>query len=160
MTDAAPGTVSRLEVRVRYAETDQMGVVHHPRYYVWFENGRIDLLHLCGLDYATMERRREYFPVVTCAARYSRPARFDDRLVVDTVLLEAENNRLAFGAWIFNLDDGGHDAGPICKLHSVHAYAREALSAQPVPDDVLSTLRPHLWTGSFFGRRRRPPPGF
>lgn len=148
---------SQLTFRVRYHETDQMGVVHHPNYFVWFENGRIDLLHLCGVDYASLERNDEYFPVVTCASKYFRPACFDDQLVVETVVLEAEQNRIAFGAWIYDVQSGGTSSKPLAKLYSLHAYARGSMSALPVPENIIASLRPYLYTGTFFTKRRRPP---
>jgi len=152
---------SLLEFRVRYAETDQMRVVHHPKYFVWFENGRIDLLHRCGVDYAALERNDEYFPVVTCACKYHRPARFDDMVVVKTVIVEAEQNRLGFGAWVYDVAAGGLASRPLAKLYSLHAYAKGEMSdALPVPESILASIRPHVYTGPFFNKKRRRPPGF
>ena len=151
---------SYLEFRVRYCETDQMGVVHHPNYYVWFENGRIDLLRQCGVNYAALERNKEYFPVVTCACKYHSPARFDDLLIVKTAIVEVESNKLGFGAWVYNKEEGGEASKPLCKLYSLHAYAKGDLSASPIPEEILEKVRPRLFEGTFFSKKRRRPPGF
>ncbi len=72
------------QVRVRYAETDAMGCLHHARYFVYFEEGRIDLLRKCGLSYREMEERGLYYVVVTLQCRYRVPARYDDLLTLRT----------------------------------------------------------------------------
>lgn len=98
MTDSPEIITSCINFRVRYCETDQMGIVHHPNYLIWFENGRIDLLHKCGISYSQMEVRNEYFPVVSVASKYYIPAKFDDELVVKTVIVKATESRVCFGA--------------------------------------------------------------
>ena len=72
-------------VRVRYAETDQMGVVYHANYLVWFEIGRVELIRQTGLDYKSMEQVEGCgIAVVEANVRYRAPARYDDELVVRT----------------------------------------------------------------------------
>jgi len=73
-------------LRVRYAETDQMGVVYHANYLVWFEIGRVEFIRQTGLDYAAMEREGAMIAVVEVSARYKVPARYDDVLLVRTTL--------------------------------------------------------------------------
>ena len=79
------GTAS---LRVRYPETDQMGVVHHTHFLVWFEIGRSELMRQAGLPYAEMEREGVWMPVVEASCRYISPARYDDEIVVETCLTE------------------------------------------------------------------------
>jgi len=68
-------------VRVRYAETDQLGVVYHSNFFVWFEVGRVELLRQIGFTYKEMERQDDcHIMVVEVACRYLRPARYDDLL--------------------------------------------------------------------------------
>ena len=74
-------TASR-EIRVRYAETDKMGVVYHANYFVWFESARIFLLDEIGLPYRELEESGYLLPVLECTAKFLRPAHFDDRLEV------------------------------------------------------------------------------
>jgi acyl-CoA thioester hydrolase len=74
-------------VRVRYAETDQMGVVYHANYLVWFEVGRVEFIRQLGMDYKSMEQEENaMIAVVEATARYKAPARYDDELIVRTSL--------------------------------------------------------------------------
>src|SRR6476646_5368618 len=77
-----PASVSR--VRVRYAETDQMGVVYHANYFVWFEVGRTDLLRAAGWTYREMEADGLSLPVIQAQCDYKQPARYDDELEIRT----------------------------------------------------------------------------
>jgi acyl-CoA thioester hydrolase len=74
------------QVRVRYAETDQMGVVYHANYLVWFEVGRVEFIRQLGLDYKSMEEDGAMIAVAAATARYKAPARYDDELIVRTSL--------------------------------------------------------------------------
>lgn len=75
-------------VRVRYAETDQMGVVYHANYLVWFEVGRVELIRQIGMDYKSFESEDgAMIAVVEATARYKAPARYDDELIVRTWLV-------------------------------------------------------------------------
>ena len=78
-----------LQVQVRYAETDAMGVVHHSRYFVWLELARIEWLRHLGLDYKAMEQQGFFIPVVQANLSYKMPVFFDDMLRV--VLLPSED---------------------------------------------------------------------
>src|ERR1700729_3318747 len=90
--------VSETRVRVRYAETDQMGVVYHSNYLVWFEVGRVEFIRQLGLDYKRMEAEEGCgIAVVEATARYRAPARYDDELVVQTTLLAARGAVIRFG---------------------------------------------------------------
>ena len=67
-------------VRVRYAETDAMGVVHHSRYFVWLELTRVEWLKACGLDYKKLEQSGFFLPVVDASLTYRSPTFFDDEV--------------------------------------------------------------------------------
>jgi acyl-CoA thioester hydrolase len=71
-------------VRVRYAETDKMGVVYYANYFVWFEVGRADLLRSLGWTYRDMEREGIALPVIEAHCAYHRPSRYDDEMEVRT----------------------------------------------------------------------------
>jgi acyl-CoA thioester hydrolase len=93
-------------VRVRYAETDQMGVVYHSNYLVWFEIGRVELMRNLGFDYKQMELDSDtYIVVVDAHCRYQHPARYDDLLIVRARILEAKNRVLKFGYEILRQSD-------------------------------------------------------
>ena len=72
-----------VEIRVRYEETDQMGVVYHGKYFTWFEVARVHFLDRIGFPYAELERKGFLLPVLNCAAKFRAPALFDDRLTVE-----------------------------------------------------------------------------
>jgi acyl-CoA thioester hydrolase len=99
--------VAETRLRVRYAETDQMGVVHHANYLVWMELGRVDLCKACGFDYRDMEQQDGiYLAVAEAVCRYRFPARFDDEVVVKT-WIEAANKRLVTFAYEISLAASG-----------------------------------------------------
>jgi acyl-CoA thioester hydrolase len=76
-----------VEIRVRYAETDRMGYLHHSQYFVYFEQGRTELLRLQGISYKELEDLGYLLVVVKLDCRFRRPAQFDDLLRLRTVLL-------------------------------------------------------------------------
>ena len=75
---------SASQIRVRYAETDQMGVVYHANYFVWFEVGRCDLLRALGLSYRDIEKDGVSLPVISASCKYQRPIHYDDHITVVT----------------------------------------------------------------------------
>jgi acyl-CoA thioester hydrolase len=83
MSEGKPEAME-LEVRVRYAEVDQMGALHHSRYWVYFEMGRTELLRAQGIAYADLEREGVFFVVARCRASFKAPARYDDVLTLIT----------------------------------------------------------------------------
>jgi acyl-CoA thioester hydrolase len=94
-------------IRVRYGETDQMGVVYHANYLVYFEVGRTELIRERGFSYAELEREGVRLPVVEAAVRFRGPARYDDLLVLETRLVEVGAARLRFD-YRLRLGEGDH----------------------------------------------------
>lgn len=93
-------------VRVRYAETDQMGVVYHSNFLIWFEVGRVEIMRSLGFDYKRMEAEDDCYLVVADAhCRYHHPARYDELITVRTRILEAKNRMLKFGYEVFRQAD-------------------------------------------------------
>jgi len=89
---------SETTVRVRYAETDQMGVVYHANHLAWFEVGRVEWCRQHGFEYKRMEIEDDSFIVVAeVHCRYKRPARFDDLLLVRTRVTESKRRLVKFG---------------------------------------------------------------
>ena len=94
-------------LRVRYVETDQMGVVYHSNFVVWFEVGRVELLRQLGFRYRDMERNDDcHIAVVDVRCRYKAPARYDDEIVIRTELKNVRESLLHFGYEILRADDG------------------------------------------------------
>lgn len=95
------------EIRVRYAETDQMGVVYYANYFTWFEVGRTDLLRRLGTTYRELERRSVFLPVVEAQCRYVKPARYDDLLRITTEAAQSDRVRLTFTYEIHHVPQDG-----------------------------------------------------
>ncbi len=93
------------EVRVRYGETDQMGVAYYAHYLNWFEVGRSDLLRRLGMSYRDMEAQSVFLPVVEAHCRYLQSARYDDLLRVTTRLAKSDSRRLNFEYAVHRVGD-------------------------------------------------------
>jgi acyl-CoA thioester hydrolase len=92
---------STSQVRVRYAETDQMGIAHHAEYFAWFEVGRTDLLRGRGLTYRELEQDGVRLPVIETHAHFRRPAYYDDVLEIRTRLVAISGARVSFEYAVF-----------------------------------------------------------
>lgn len=90
------------KVRVRYAETDQMGVVYHGNYAQYFEMGRVEWLRNLGVSYKSMEEEGIMLPVVSLTMNYRKPARYDDLLTVRTIFKKQESVKIEFDYEILN----------------------------------------------------------
>ncbi|MES2485035.1 MAG: thioesterase family protein [Bacteroidota bacterium] len=93
---------NEFNVRVRYAETDQMGVVYHGNYAQYFEMGRVEWLRNLGVSYADMEKDGIMLPVVSLTMNYKKPARYDDLLTVRTILKKQAGVKIEFDYEIYN----------------------------------------------------------
>ena len=100
------GHTTTTEFRVRYAETDQMGVVYHANYLVWCEVGRTDFIRELGTPYAELEKKNVALAVVEATLRFHGAARYDDRVRVTTTLRDARSRMLTFDYLIENADTG------------------------------------------------------
>lgn len=91
------GLVGETRLRVRYAETDNMGVVYHANFAIWFEVGRVELMRELGLEYRAMEKEDNcHIPVADLRVRYKAPALYDDEIVVRTRVANARHSLLHF----------------------------------------------------------------
>ena len=95
----------QFKVRVRYAETDQMGVVYHGNYAQYFEMGRVEWLRNLGISYKWMEENGIMLPVVSLTMNYKKPARYDDELRVKTILKSQTSVKIEFDYEIYNQKD-------------------------------------------------------
>jgi len=106
MSNELPGAWTSTQLRVRYAETDQMGVVYHANYLVWFEIGRTDFCRAQGFAYREMEEHDGLFIMVAEAkCRYKAPARYDDEIRVLTRLRDVRKRVLVFGYEVYRTPD-------------------------------------------------------
>jgi acyl-CoA thioester hydrolase len=99
--------VYETKLRVRYAETDQMGVVYHSNFIVWFEVGRVEMMRQMGFTYNEMEQEEgQHLAVADVRCRYKVPARYDDLLLIRTQLMNVRDSLVHFGYEILRDEDG------------------------------------------------------
>jgi acyl-CoA thioester hydrolase len=125
------------ELRVRYAETDQMGVVYHANYLVWCEIGRTDYLRHLGTSYAEIERSGITLVVSEATMRYQAAARYDDRVVVHTTLAALQSRSIAFAYSVSNADTGVSLVTAHVALVSLNAQRRPAV----LPPELRARLQ-------------------
>lgn len=121
-------TVSKSHVCVRYAETDQMGVVHHANYPVWFELARTDFIKTIGVTYSEMEAMGIMLPVAELNVRYRIPAKYEDELTVETHIERITPARVVFGYKIYK--DNDPEQTVMIEGSSTHAWVD--LSMKPM----------------------------
>ncbi len=133
--------VSEARVRVRYAETDQMGVVYHSNYLIWFEVGRVEFIRQLGLDYKKMEEEDGCgISVVDVHARYRAPARYDDDLVIETRLLGARGAVVKFGYRILRVGDGAL----LCEGETMHVCVGKDMKKRSLPPKYAERFAAYL----------------
>lgn len=127
------------ELRVRYAETDQMGVVYHANYLVWCEIGRTDFIREFGVSYAELERQGIRLAVSDVAVRYHGAARYDDRIRVETRLADVRSRSVKFEYLIFNADSGDRLASARTDLVSIDGEGRLVVLPPEFRERLLAT---------------------
>lgn len=126
------------KVRVRYAETDQMGVVYHGNYAQYFEMGRVEWLRNLGVSYRSMEEEGIMLPVVSLTMNYKKPARYDDLLTVRTIFKKQESVKIEFDYEILN------EAGELLTTGNSVLVFVNMKSGRPTtpPEYILEKLKP------------------
>ena len=130
----ASATIS--EFRVRYGETDQMGVVYHAHYLVWCEIGRTDHIRRFGMSYAEMERAGLLLAVAEATLRYHASARYDEMVRVTTTLSQVRSRAVTFDYLITNADTGEKLATASTKLVAVDKDGR----VTAIPEHMRTVL--------------------
>jgi len=124
-------------VRVRYAETDQMGVVYYANYLVWFEVGRSELMRQRGLDYKRMEIEEGcLMAVVEATARYKAPARYDEELIIETTVTGVRGPVVRFSYQILRADN----RTLLCEGETVHVVVGRDMKRCPMPRKYVALL--------------------
>lgn len=132
---------STTQIRVRYAETDQMGVVYHSNYFPYFESARAESIRQLGLTYADMEKMGVIMPVVDVHCRYLRPAVYDDLLTIHTVLKELPiHHKIEFQHEVMN------EKGELLAVGKIILYFMEATTMKrtTMPQALLEKLQPYF----------------
>ena len=130
------------QVRVRYAETDQMGIVYYANYLVWFEIGRVELLRSLGLAYSQLEKDHQcILPVVEANCRYRSPARYDDQIVIETRPSLLRGSVIKFAYRILRKAQLGEEQKLLAEGETVHVVCDDQLNKKPLPPEHAAALR-------------------
>ncbi len=129
--------VYETKFRVRYAETDQMGVVYHSNFVIWFEVGRVEMLRQLGFTYREMEKQDgTHIAVVDVRCRYKAPARYDDMVAIRTRLVNVRDSLLHFGYEIVRDEDGTL----LAEGETVHIVVDSEFKRIPLPQRYLPSF--------------------
>jgi acyl-CoA thioester hydrolase len=137
-----PGPITAVELRVRYAETDQMGIAHHSHHLVWCEVARTDHMRRQGVSYRELEEQGLRLVVVEAAVRYRLPARYDDLLSVRCWVREVASRRVEFGYAVDRPADGALLATARTALIALDASNRMSTLPPAVGDRLQVTQDP------------------
>jgi acyl-CoA thioester hydrolase len=132
---------SEMQIRVRYAETDQMNVVYHGNYAQYFEVGRVESLRRLGLTYKEVEAAGVIMPVIEWTAKFLRPARYDDLLTIKTTLKEMPvDHRVEFHQEVYNED------GKLLTIGKALLYFLRSANMEKtnMPDEMKTKLAPYF----------------
>ncbi len=130
--------VHETTVRVRYAETDQMGVVYHANYYVWMEIGRVELVRSLGINYRDLELNDGLvLSVVESQCRYMAPARYDQEIVVATEIADANARVVEFRYHILDASTNQ----PLARGMTKHMWLNREFRPAKLPERYLELLR-------------------
>lgn len=135
--------VNETRIRVRYAETDQMGIVYYANYLVWFEIGRVELLRSLGLAYSQLEIEHEcILPVIEASCRYRAPARYDDEILIETrpALLRGSVIKFAYQIWR-KANQKEKQRELLAEGETVHVVCDDQLNKKPLPEKYAAALR-------------------
>lgn len=124
--------ISKSKVIVRYAETDQMGIVHHSVYPIWFELARTNLAKEAGFPYSEMEKTGVMTPLVELKCKYIKPAHYEDELTITARLSKLTPVRVEFYYEVFN----NVDSKPICIGTTTHALVNKEFN-------IINTKKVH-----------------
>jgi len=131
------------EVRVRYAETVQMGIVYYANYLVWFEIGRVELLRALGLAYSQLEIEHQcILPVIEASCRYRSPARYDDEILIETRPSLLRGSVIKFAYRIYRkANQEGKERELLAEGETVHVVCDDQLNRKPLPEKYAAALR-------------------
>ncbi len=130
--------VNETRLRVRYAETDQMGVVYHSNHFIWFEVGRVELLRQLGFSYRDMESKDgRFIAVAEAKCRYRAPAHYDDEIVVRTQLLNVRESVIHFGYQLRRVEDGT----VIAEGETTHIVTDANMKIATLPEKYINIFR-------------------
>lgn len=128
--------ITEVVIRTRYAETDQMGIIYHANYFVWFEIGRTEFLRQLNLSYKELEESNILLPVIDVGCKYLKPTKYDDEIVIKTALTSLKGVKLVFRYEVVRKSDGVL----LAEGHTKHAFVNKEL--KPVN---FKKKMSHIW---------------
>lgn len=132
---------SSTNIRVRYAETDQMGVVYHSNYFPYFESARAEAIRELGFTYADMEKEGVIMPIIDVHARFIRPALYDDLLTIRTTLKELPvHHKIEFHHEVFNEKEELLTTATII----LYFMEKKEMKKTTMPEALRKTLEPYF----------------
>jgi len=124
------------KTRVRYGETDRMGVSYYANYLVWFESARTEYFRALGLIYTEFEKQGILLPAAEAYCRYLQPSTYDDLITVRTIVSQIRQSSLRFEYQVFK--EG--NAKPIATGHTVHVFSDRNFKPTRVPETLKSKV--------------------
>jgi len=130
--------VNETRLRVRYAETDQMGVVYHSNHLIWFEVGRVELMRQMGFSYRDMEREDgRFIAVAEATCRYRAPVFYDEEVVVRTRLKTVRESVIVFSYELTRADSGAL----LAEGETTHIVTDSTMKIAALPEKYLRAFR-------------------
>jgi acyl-CoA thioester hydrolase len=130
------------ELRVRYSETDQMGVVYHANYLVWFEIGRVEFMRSLGFDYKQMEVEDGcILPVVEATCRYKAPARYDDEILIEASPILLRGSLLKFAYRILRAPNAHEGLLLLAEGETAHFVCDASMQRCLMPERYAAPIR-------------------
>lgn len=130
--------INETKIKVRYVETDQMGIVHHSNYYAWFEVGRTEYITSVGMTYKNMEENNIMLPVVESYCKYIEGAKYEDIIIIQTFMQELNGAKVIFNYNVVREIDGKI----IAKGSTTHAFVNEKFRVVN-----LKKANAEMWSG-------------
>jgi len=124
------------QIKVRYAETDKMGIVYYANHLVWFEVARTEYLLAEGLDYRDVEKEGFFMAVVSASCFYKAPAHFGDSLLIETWPTDVKHSSLKFNYRVLRKDDGLL----LAEGSTTHVLIDKNLKPRKIPEKIRNLL--------------------
>jgi acyl-CoA thioester hydrolase len=125
------------EIRVRYADTDQMSVVYYANYFVWLETARTEFLRSLGIDYRSIEKEKQLaLPVIEAYCRYKSPAQYDDIVEIKTKVSQLKNSSLRFDYSLINKESGEL----LAEAYTTHVFINNQRRPVRIPEKIREAL--------------------
>lgn len=129
--------INETKLKVRYVETDQMGIVHHSNYYAWFEVGRTEFIEESGISYREMEAQNVLIPLVESRCKYITGAKYEDIVIIKTWIEELNGAKIVFSYEVIREADNAQ----LAKGSTTHAFVNKEFKIIN-----LKRKNPEIWS--------------